>query len=133
MLRSRLSLLLALPFLVLLMGAAKPIVDPAPIAVPAGMTAPAVSKAIRAALAGRGWVVDSETPGRIESTLNIRVHTVTLEVAYDTQAVNIRYLRSTNLDEETKKDGLKYIHRNYFNWLKNVQNDIARELQLAAP
>ncbi|MBP6515086.1 MAG: hypothetical protein KA224_07885 [Steroidobacteraceae bacterium] len=132
MLRSRLSLLLVLPFLVLLMGATKPIVDPAPIAVPAGMAAPAVSKVIRAALAGRGWVVDSEAPGRIEATLNIRVHTVTLEIAYDTQAVNIRYLRSTNLDEETK-DGQKFIHRNYFNWLKNVQNDIARELQLAAP
>jgi hypothetical protein len=132
MLRSRLSLLIVLPLLVLLMGATKPIVDPAPIAVPAGMAEPAVSKAIRAAMVSRGWVVDSESPGRIETTLAIRAHTVKLEIAYDTQAVNIRYLKSTNLDEKTK-DGQKFIHRNYFNWLKNVQNDIARELQLAAP
>lgn len=133
MLRSRLFLLFALPLVVLLMGATKPIVDPAPIAVPAGMAAPAISKAIRAGLVSRGWVINSESPGRIETTLNIRTHSVTLEIAYDTQAVNIRYLSSTNLDEETKKDGQKYIHRNYFNWLKNVQSDIARELQLAAP
>lgn len=69
--------------------------------------------------AGRqhGWVLASETPGKL--TLNIVVrqkHHVTVEVAYDTQSTTIAYVGSTDMDYRNRK-GVPHIHSSYVRWV----------------
>ena len=65
MARSRSLTLLLIPFAFLLMGArGAPLVDPQPIAVPAGLTAKDVSKAIRTGIVSRGWIVGKDEKGQ---------------------------------------------------------------------
>ena len=129
MIGNRLKALLLLPVALLLM-AATPLVDPAPIPVPAGLDDRAVAKAIRLGGAQRGWLVTRQDPGAMELTLNIRTHMAKLGVKYDPQSIQLSYLDSTNLDYEVKKDN-RYIHRNYPKWVNNLVNDITVQLALA--
>jgi len=129
MIGNRLRALLLLPVALLLM-AATPLVDPAPIPVPAGLDARAVATSIRLGGAQRGWLVTRQDPGAMELTLNIRTHVAKVGVKYDTQSIQLTYLDSTNLDYEEKK-GNRYIHRNYPKWVNNLVNDITMQLALA--
>lgn len=130
--RARLwSGLLLLPLLALLMGARQvPLVNPDPIAVPAGLTAAKVAKSIKAALAGRGWVVSEEAPAQIIATLNLREHMAKIDIDFDTSKVSLQYLDSTELMYGEKK-GVTVIHRNYLNWVQNLVQDISRNMILA--
>jgi len=128
MIVNRLRALWVLPVALLLM-AATPLVDPAPIAVPAGLDDKAVAKAIRLGGAQRGWLVTRQDPGAMELTLNIRTHMAKVGVKYDTRSIQLTYLDSTNLDYEEKK-GNRYIHRNYPKWVNNLANDITVQLSL---
>jgi hypothetical protein len=129
MVPNRLRALLLLPVALLLM-AATPLVDPAPIPVPAGLDDKAIAKSIRLGGAQRGWLVTRQDPGAMELTLNIRTHMAKLGVKYDRQSIQLGYLDSTNLDYEVKKDN-RYIHRNYPKWVNNLVNDITVQLALA--
>jgi hypothetical protein len=129
MIGNRLKALLLLPVALLLM-AATPLVDPAPIPVPAGLDAKAIATSIRLGGAQRGWLVTRQDPGAMELTLNIRTHMAKVGVKYDTQSIQLTYLESTNLDYEEKK-GNRYIHRNYPKWVNNLVNDITVQLALA--
>lgn len=130
MLRSRLPLLLLLPLAMLLMGFHQlPLVDPAPIAVPARATPQQVYTVITKVLARFGWVVAADKPGAIEATYAPRDFTVRIGIAYDKDQVRIRYIDSTNLKYEVKKDGT-YIHKNYTSWIKNLVNGISSEFNL---
>lgn len=127
------SVLLLLPVFALLMGArAVPLVEPDPIAVPAGVSQQDVRKGVRAALLGRGWLINEEKDGMAAATLNLRKHTAKVEVTWDKAQVRIKHLSSTNLNEEMK-DGQRVIHRNYMTWLNNLVLDISRNVQMAAP
>ena len=124
------SALLLVSAMVFLMGARQvPLTDPQPIAVPAGLKVEQVSKAIRAALAGRAWAVTSEEPGHIVSTLNVREHMAKIDIVYDVQTITIKYLESGELMYAEKK-GQRMIHRNYLNWILNLVNDMNRNLVL---
>jgi hypothetical protein len=124
------SALLLVSAMVFLMGARQvPLTDPQPIAVPAGLKVEQVSKAIRAALAGRAWAVTSEEPGHIVSTLNVREHMAKIDIVYDLQTIKIKYLESGELMYAEKK-GQRMIHRNYLNWILNLVNDMNRNLVL---
>jgi hypothetical protein len=124
------STLLLVSAMVFLMGARQvPLTDPQPIAVPAGLKVEQVSKAIRAALAGRAWAVTSEEPGHIVSTLNVREHMAKIDIVYDLQTITIKYLESGELMYAQKK-GQRMIHRNYLNWILNLVNDMNRNLVL---
>jgi hypothetical protein len=124
------SALLLVSAVVFLMGARQvPLTDPQPIAVPAGLKVEQVSKAIRAALAGRAWAVTSEEPGHIVSTLNVREHMAKIDIVYDLQTITIKYLESGELMYAEKK-GQRVIHRNYLNWILNLVNDMNRNLVL---
>lgn len=124
------SALLLISAMVFLMGARQvPLTDPQPIAVPAGLKVEQVSKAIRAALAGRAWALTSEEPGHIVSTLNVREHRAKIDIVYDTQTIAIKYLESGELMYAEKK-GQRMIHRNYLNWILNLVNDMNRNLVL---
>ena len=129
MIGNRLRALLLLPVALLLM-AATPLVDPAPIPVPAGLDSKSVATAIRLGGAQRGWIVTRQDPGAMELTLNIRTHMAKVGVKYDTQSIQFTYLDSTNLDYEVK-NGNRYIHRNYPKWVNNLRNDITVQLALA--
>jgi hypothetical protein len=124
------SALLLVSAMVFLMGARQvPLTDPQPIAVPAGLKVEQVSKAIRAALAGRGWTVTSEESGHIVSTLNVREHMAKIDIVFDVQTITIKYLESGELMYAEKK-GQRMIHRNYLNWILNLVNDMNRNLVL---
>jgi hypothetical protein len=130
--RSPLTYLLLIPIAFMLMGArATPLVDPDPIAVPSGVAVKDVSKAIRAGIATRGWVVNKDEKGVIDAVLNNRGHTARVAINYDAKQVKISYVSSDNLNYSEKKGG-RYIHPNYLKWIQNMVGDISRELQLAS-
>lgn len=108
-----------------------PLADPAPVAIPAGLSETVVLKDIKRALIGRGWTVDAERPGEIDSTLRLRTHVARVRVSWDTQTVRIVYVGSENLDYKVKR-GKKYIHPNYLGWVSNIAKDIGTNLQLSA-
>lgn len=125
--KARLRALAIVPVLALLMASAV-LVDPAPIAVPQGLSDQAVAKAVKLGVLKRGWMVTREEPGYMEATLHLRVHMAKIGINYDQKAVTIRYLESQNLDYEVKKD-VRYIHGNYLKWINNVARDISIQLE----
>ena len=131
MTRSRLLPMLLLPVLLLLMAFHQlPLVNPQPIAVPAKATPEQVYKSITIVLARFGWVVASDKPGDMEATYAPRDFTVRVGITYDRSQVQIRYINSTNLKFEVKKDGNTYIHKNYIAWIRNLVTGISSELNL---
>jgi hypothetical protein len=126
----KLRALLLAPVVVLLTAAGPLLVDPPPIPVPAGLSEMTVTQSIRVGVAKRGWIVSRQQPGQLEATLNLRSHMAKIGIEHDLQSIRIRYLDSSNLDYEVKKDGA-HIHRNYLNWINNVVQDITVQLNLA--
>lgn len=108
-----------------------PLVDPEPVAIPAGLTAEQVAADIKRALVGRGWEVVSEQPGQIESTLHLREHVATISVDYDDKQVRFAYVDSSNLDYRVKR-GEPQIHSNYLGWIGYLVDDLATNLQVSA-
>lgn len=107
------------------------LVDPEPVAIPAGLTAEQVAADIKRALVGRGWEVVSEQPGQIESTLHLREHVATISVGYDDKQVRFAYVDSSNLDYRVKR-GEPQIHSNYLGWIGYLVDDLATNLQVSA-
>ncbi|MBE9607811.1 hypothetical protein [Chitinilyticum piscinae] len=57
-------------------------------------------------------------------------HIVTINVAYDANGFQIRYVDSTGMDYEVS-DGLVEIHPNYNRWIANLGNEIKnRQMQV---
>ncbi len=129
MARTRLAGLLLIPLAVLLMGARALLVEPAPIPVPAGLSATDVAKAIKVGIVRRGWVVSKDENGRIDAVLNVRTHSLNVAIPYNAKEVSIKYVSSENLDYQ-EKNGERFIHNKYTQWVNNMQADIQRELQL---
>ena len=114
MFRSRFLPVLLLPLLLLTMAFRQsPLVDPAPIAVPAGMTDVQVGKAVKGALLGRGWTVTDQQAGSISAQLSRDEWVAKIRVDFDTRQVQILYVDSKNLNHEVKRDGSRLIHSNY--------------------
>lgn len=126
----RCLLLVTLAFAPFAAQAAAPLVDPDPVAVPAGLDAAAVAKEIKRALIGRTWTVTDEKPGQIDATLNLRKHVARVAISYDTTQVKLAYVSSENLDFKEKR-GQRQIHKNYLSWVNNVLTDVSRNLQIA--
>lgn len=123
--------LLLVPALVLLMGFRQvPLVDPPPIAVPAGVTVAKVEQVIGTALAARNWRIVKHMPGEIDAVYDPRSFSVTIAVHYDAQKIQINYVTSSDLKYE-EKNGVRYIHKNYASWIKNLVTDISNGLMLA--
>jgi hypothetical protein len=128
MVRSRLAALLLIPLAFTLMGAKAVLVDPAPIAVPAGLAVKDVAKAIKVGISRRGWVVSKDENSQIDAVLNLRSHSARVAIPYNEKEVTIKYVSSEDLDYQ-EKNGTKYIHGNYMKWIRNMEADIQRELQ----
>lgn len=87
-----------------------------------------VKNAIVKALKGRGWVPSIKSSRHIRATLHIRTHTVVSDIYYNAKTVSIYYRSSKNL-KYRKIRGWKIIHKNYNNWVKNIQHDILAYLK----
>lgn len=106
-----------------------PLVNPDPVALPAGLSEEAMLKDLKRALIGRGWEVEAERPGEIDAVLRLRDHVASIRIAYTASDVRIAYVDSVNLDYKNRK-GTPYIHRNYLSWIDNVIRDFRTNLQL---
>lgn len=104
----------------------KPIynVSSAPITAINGMpTESQIAKAIIRAGASLGWTMQKDAPGHITGTLNIRKHIAIVDITYNSDSYSITYKDSTNL----KYNGTN-IHRNYNNWVHNLNNAIKAQM-----
>lgn len=115
------------PLLLALGCTSNPLKEPAPVQVPEGLTQEQVSDTVKATLVGRGWAINRERPGTINSTLYIREHTATIDAIYDPEQVEFKYVDSSNLDYSETGSGRK-IHRNYNSWIDNLVNDLRVKL-----
>jgi hypothetical protein len=102
---------------------AVPMVEPAPIAIPQGVTDDQAAKVIKIALLQRSWLVSAESPGQIEGTLNLRQHQLRETFAYGNGQIVIKYVDSHEL-EFREEAGVRYIHPKFHNWNANLVQDI---------
>lgn len=128
-LRPLLMLFLLLPALALARNA--PLIDPPPLAVPSGLTAATVAKAIRAGLTRRAWTVEAESPGTLKASVLVRgKHLVKVTVSYSATMVSMKYLDSTNMDYE-ENGGTPAIHPQYMKWTATAMREIEAALNQA--
>lgn len=109
-----------------------PLANPPAIAIPAKLSDKVVVKEIKRALLQRGWEIDSESPGVINSTLHLREHVAKIKVSYGDAQVNLAYVDSTNLDYKKNSNGTEEIHPNYLGWMQFLASDIKANLGVAA-
>lgn len=111
--------------------AAKELVDPAPVAIPAGISEKELVKQIKKAFVGRNWTVEKVEDGSVKGTLYLRTHVARVAANYDKELVTFTYISSENLDYK-EKNGKRMIHKNYLSWVTNVRNDLQKNLNLLA-
>src|SRR5690348_7792303 len=123
--------LLLMPALLSLMAFRQvPLTDPAPIPVPANVSTAKVEQIIGSALTARNWRIVKHVPGEIDAVYDPRAFSVTIAVHYDAQKIQINYVTSSDLRYEVK-NGVRYIHKNYESWIKNMVTDIQNGLMMA--
>jgi len=112
---------LAAAVLVLVAACAAPVrnVVSEPVVTSRDVSLEEVKKAIISAGTALGWKMMPQEDGRITGRLDLRKHTAIVDITYTTEAFSITYVDSTNL----KYDG-RLIHRNYNNWITNLENRI---------
>jgi hypothetical protein len=84
-----------------------------------------VARAIITACARLGWVCSIAEPGEITGRLNLRSHQADVRIPYSTEKYSILYVSSENLRYDAAENT---IHRNYNNWVLNLQRQINAEL-----
>lgn len=131
--RKRLLLILLSPLLVLALSGFRnaPLVNPDPIAIPAGTSQAEVARVIKTALISRNWIISEDQPGTILATQNVRDHMARIGIDYDASHIRIKYVDSHNLNYGAKR-GRLVIHKNYRSWINNLVVDISGKLQLGA-
>jgi hypothetical protein len=110
---------------------ASDLVDPAPIAIPAGVSQAAAKEAVVNALLARGWAVIEESDDQIIADLNVRSHWAQIGIDIEDRAVMISYRNSENLRYNERSDGRIVIHSNYLAWVDNLVSDIRTHLTRA--
>jgi hypothetical protein len=105
-----------------------PLVDPPPTA--AGPTPEQTRIAVLRALATKRFVVDEESPGRIRARLQKNSWSLVVEVLYG-KDVSMHYADSVNLRYKVEND-VAYIHRNYNGFVRELQDEIQRQLIVEA-
>ena len=84
-----------------------------------------VKNAIMKAGTTRGWVIKEESPGNLVGTLFLRKHMAKIDIKFNEKSYSINYRDSENLNYADSM-----IHKNYNNWVKNLQQDIEIQLNL---
>lgn len=125
--------------LLVLMGVAQarmtvPLVEPERVALASGTaTLPpdAMKQSIIRGGAQHGWTVTADVPGKLTLKYNKQdKHEVVVDVSYDGQGFQIRYVSSTNMKFEVV-DGVRKIHPFYNNWITNLSRAIAAQASTA--
>jgi len=125
----RVLVVLALGLLVLPACRRAKLYNPDPIT--AAATIEKTERAIKMALAGRGWVVSKAEPGEMRATLTSRGHIARIVINYNQQDVTIKYDSSQDLDYQIGDDGQPEIHKNYNKWIQHLVRDINKNLLYA--
>jgi len=136
-----------------------PLIDPAPIAIPAGASAATIEKTIIEAGLRHGWEMVDRKPGIVSLRYAARGFWVTISVMYDDRNVTIKYAGSDNLQygmestlpvskdipsthplykrmaqdqvQEGDKGGIPVIHPNYNRWVNTLSRDMVYALKLS--
>lgn len=87
-----------------------------------------VEKAIKMSLLGRGWVISSMRPGKVEAKYQRSESVANVLITYSGSRVAIKYVSSANLLYGTDEKGQAVIHHNYNNWVTNLEHDIQRNV-----
>jgi hypothetical protein len=85
-----------------------------------------IARAITLAGASRGWNFVSVQPSQLRGTLDDGKHRAVIDVYYTQTTYSIMFNSSDNL----KQSGGS-IHRNYDNWIRNLERDIDAQLAIA--
>jgi len=85
--------------------------------------------AIIRACARLGWVCTIRSPGEIHGHLSLRVHEADVRIPFTADSYSILYESSVNLRYDAEKNT---IHRNYNNWILNLQRNIDVETATAS-
>jgi len=80
-------------------------------------------RAILTALQRRQWTVERADQGQIMALIIRRSHQAEITIPYTASSYSIRYRDSQNLGYRNGK-----IHRNYNNWIHNLDRSIQQEL-----
>ncbi|HEX5755791.1 MAG TPA: hypothetical protein VFY12_05505 [Arenimonas sp.] len=89
-----------------------------------------VKEAIIAGGAVRGWLPESEAPGRVVLRNVIRgKHTVVVAVVYKSDSLKVEYVDSDNLNFK-ERNGKRYIHPKYQQWVDAMVHDIRLKLPM---
>ena len=72
-----------------------------------------------------GWKMSQKEPGQIIGKLYVRTHRAEVKIIYNHKNYNILYENSSNLKYNPEKST---IHRQYNNWVKNLELAIQREI-----
>lgn len=86
-----------------------------------------VAKGILAGCMDKGWVCKEVAPGKIDASLALRKHRAFVEINFDTDSYGIVYKNSSMLDYNARRNT---IHRNYNNWINNLDRAIAKNLAI---
>lgn len=89
------------------------------------LTLDQVERAIAVAGGELGWVMQPVKPGHLVGVLDLRKHQAVVDIFYDPESFSIHYKDSTNL----LFDPSGTIHRNYNNWIANLERNINAEIQ----
>ncbi len=84
-----------------------------------------VQVAIIRAGSSLGWQVEPVAPGHLVGTLNLRKHTAIVDIMHSASKYSITYKDSRVLKY---KDNM--IHRNYNNWIHNLDREIKAQISL---
>lgn len=87
------------------------------------LSAAQVRASIIAAGTSLGWKVVDAGSGRLEATLNLRTHTAVVDIPYSGSSYSIKHKRTEGLNESGGT-----IHRNYNNWVNNLDKAIRTEI-----
>ncbi|WP_339630776.1 hypothetical protein [uncultured Sneathiella sp.] len=82
---------------------------------------------IQTSAINRGWVISDAQPGKMKATLHNRTHVAVVEISYTKTSYSINYVSSVDL----LYDGAN-IHRSYNKWIRTLQNDINKNMNVAA-
>jgi hypothetical protein len=108
-------------------GRERPLEEPEPVAVPAGVPLAVVEKAILATAQQDQWSVDKQVPGSIELSHAVREVAATIAVTYDASSVRISYVGSQNMVGGSRHGNL-LIRYQYNRWVKSFASTVAAQL-----
>jgi hypothetical protein len=87
------------------------------------LTMDQVARAIVAAGTRRQWEIEPVRAGELMGTLRLRAHLAVISIRHDTSTFSITFVRGENILHEGDE-----IHRNYNNWIHNLEREITAEL-----